>query len=87
MPTREDKCANAILMCLHPTDLLTNYDKLYYTYVKIVVNLWILYVLKFSCPRLIFDQHVFVFYLQTHGDLTTKTAQVLTYANQSLLMI
>lgn len=65
-------------MCLHLTDLLTNYNQLYCTYVKIVVNLWILYVLKFSCPKLIFDQPVFVFYLQTHGDFTTKTTQALT---------
>lgn len=30
----EDKYANIILMCLHLTDLSTNYNQLYCTYVK-----------------------------------------------------
>ena len=71
----EDKYANIMLMYLYPTDLLTSYLQLCCTYVKIVVNLWILYVLKFSGPKLIFEPTVFVFYLQTHGDFTTKTTQ------------
>lgn len=74
-------------MCLHPTDLLTSYLQLCCTYVKIVVTLWILYVLKLSCPKLIFEPTVFVFYLQTHGDFTTKTTQAGTYASQSHLKI
>lgn len=56
-------------MYLHSTDLLSNYNQLYCTYVKTVVNFWILYVLKFNCPKLIFDQSVSLFYLQTHGRL------------------
>lgn len=58
----EDKYANIMLMCLHPTDLLTSNLQLCCTYAKIVVNLWILYVLKLSCPKLIFEPFLYFTY-------------------------
>lgn len=78
MQNTEDKYANIILMCLPLTDLLANYNQLHCTYVKIVVNLWILYVLKFSRPKLISDQPVLCFTYKHTGTFPQKTTQALT---------
>lgn len=63
---------NIIPMFLHSAYLLTNFNQLYCTYVNMLSSFSVLCVVKFSFPRLTFDQPISVFYLQPHGDFTTK---------------